>query len=132
MPLTSEIAQRMIRASHDKARQIGVEVATAIVDADGRLFAFSRMEGSHWLSIDVAQAKAFTGAALRREGPELGDMQPATLVSLSAIQGRGLMPMGSVTIVREGGRLIAGIGCSGATDDQDGECAHAARDAYSA
>jgi len=28
--------------------------------------------------------------------------------------------------------VIAGIGCSGATDDQDGECARAARDAFMA
>jgi glc operon protein GlcG len=130
MPLTSEIAQRMISASHDKARELGVAVSTAILDAEGRLFAFGRMEGTHWLSIEVCQAKAFTGALLRRDGTDLQGMAPDTVAALAAIHGRGLMTMASVTTLREGDRLIAGIGCSGATDDQDGECARAARDAY--
>ena len=130
MPLTSDIAERMIRASHEKARQLGVEISTAIVDADGRLFAFGRMDNAHWISIDVSQAKAFTGALLRREGPALQEMKPTTLSALSTMQGRALMATGSVTLVRDGNRLVAGIGCSGATDEQDGECAHAARDAY--
>jgi uncharacterized protein GlcG (DUF336 family) len=133
MPLTAEIAQRMIRASQDKARELGVAVSTAIVDAHGRLFAFGRMDDAPWISIEVSQAKAFTGALMRRDGPDLQQMQqsPGMLSSLSILHGRGLMPMGSVTTLREGGTLIAGIGCSGATDEQDGECAHAARDAFS-
>jgi uncharacterized protein GlcG (DUF336 family) len=50
MALPSEIAQRMIRVSQDKARELGVAVSTAIVDADGRLFAFARMEASGYRS----------------------------------------------------------------------------------
>jgi uncharacterized protein GlcG (DUF336 family) len=130
MPLTAEVAQRMIRASQDKARELGVAVSTAIVDADGRLFAFGRMQEVHWISIEVSQAKAFTGALMRRDGPDLQQMQPAMLAALSGLHGRSLMPMGSVTTVQEGGQVVAGVGCSGATDEQDGECAHAARDAY--
>jgi uncharacterized protein GlcG (DUF336 family) len=131
MPLTAEVAQRMIRASQDKARELGVAVSTAIVDADGRLFAFGRMEEVHWISIEVSQAKAFTGALMRRDGPDLQQMQPTMLAALSGLHGRHLMPMGSVTTVQENGQVVAGVGCSGATDEQDGECAHAARDAYS-
>lgn len=131
MPLTAEAAQRMILASQAKAREIGVAVCTAIVDDNGRLFAFGRMDGAPWLSIEVSQSKAFTGVLLRRDGPDLQQMQPNMLAALSAVQGRGLLPMGSVTTLRENDVVIAGIGCSGATDEQDGECAHAARDAYS-
>ena len=130
MPLTSEIAQRMIKASQDKARELGVAVSTAIVDADGRLFAFGRMEGAHWVSVEVSQAKAFTAAVLQSDGADFQQMPDTVFSALSAIHGRGVMPMGSVTILREGDQVIAGIGCSGATDEQDGQCAHAARDAF--
>jgi glc operon protein GlcG len=130
MPLTAEIAQRMIQASQDKARELGVAVCTAIMDANGRLFAFGRMTDAPWISIEVSQGKAFTGALMGRDGPDLQQMAPAMVSSLSMLHGRGLIPMGSVTTLREGDTLIAGIGCSGATDEQDGECAHAARDAY--
>jgi uncharacterized protein GlcG (DUF336 family) len=130
MALTAAVAQRMIQASQDHARSLGVAVSTAIVDADGRLFAFGRMEGAHWISIEVAQAKAFTGALLRRDGPDLQSMNPATVAALGAMHGGRVLPMGSVTPVREGGVVVASVGCSGATDEQDGECARAARDAY--
>jgi uncharacterized protein GlcG (DUF336 family) len=120
----------MIQASQEKAREIGVAVSTAIVDADGRLYAFARMEGAHWISIEVSQAKAYTAALLRRDGPDIQQMAPAMFTALANLQSRGLMPAGSVTTLRENDVVIAGIGCSGATDEQDGECAHAARDAY--
>lgn len=132
MPLTTEAAQRMIRASHEKARELGVAVSTAIFDANGRLFAFGRMEDAHWISVEVSQSKAYTGALLRRDGPEVQKMAPATFAAISSLQPRGLLAAGSVTTLHEGDAVIAGIGCSGATDDQDGECARAARDAYAA
>ena len=121
----------MISASQEKAHELGVAVSTAIVDAEGRLFAFERMEGSRWISVEVSQAKAYTGALLGRDGPDLAQMAPAALTGLGAMHGRALLPSGSVTTLWEGNQLVAGIGCSGATDEQDGECAHAARDAYS-
>lgn len=130
MPLTSEAAQRMIAASHEHARELGVAVCTAIIDPEGRLFAFGRMEGARWLSIEVSQAKALAGAMLGRDGPELADMDPSIIAALGSMHGRAMLAMGSVTTLHEDGELIAGIGCSGATDEQDGECAHAARDAY--
>jgi uncharacterized protein GlcG (DUF336 family) len=131
MPLSSEIAQKMISASQDKAREIGIAVSTAIFDAEGRLYAFGRMDGVHWMSIESAQAKAFTGVLLRRDGPDLAQVPAEVFATLSTLQGRGLMAMGSVTTVREDGKVIAGIGCAGGADDQDAQCAHAARDAYS-
>jgi glc operon protein GlcG len=130
MPLTTEIAQRMIVASQEKAREIGIAVSTAILDAEGRLYAFARMDGAHWMSIESSQAKAFTGVMFRRDGPDLAQVPAEVLTTLSTLQGRGLMAMGSVTTVREDDKVIAGVGCAGGADDQDGQCAHAARDAY--
>ena len=58
MPLTSEAARRMISASQEKARELGVAVSTAIVDAEGRLFAFERMEG---VPLDLCRGVAGQG-----------------------------------------------------------------------
>ncbi|MCW2830464.1 MAG: glycolate utilization protein [Aeromicrobium sp.] len=133
MDLSAHVAQRMIAASHAKAEELGAAISTAIFDSEGRLFAFGRMSGAHWISVEVSQSKAFTGALLQCDGADLAGMSPDTLTALSALQPRGLMPLGSVTVVRGAdGRVIAGIGCSGATDDQDHECARTARDAFAA
>ncbi len=136
MSLDHESAMRMIGASHQRARELGMAVSTAIVDPDGRLLAFGRMYGTHWLSVDAAQAKAYTGALLRQDGPALQQMPPAMIAALALMQGRAVLPMGSVTVLRDANsQVLAGIGCSGigsvgATDDQDGDCARAARDAF--
>jgi uncharacterized protein GlcG (DUF336 family) len=130
MPLKAESAQKMINASHAKARELGIAVSTAIVASDGTLFAFGRMEGARLLSINVSQAKAYTGALLQRDGPELLKLPPTLVSNLSIVQGRGLMPMESVTTLRDADDVVAAIGCSGGTDEQDAQCAHAAREVY--
>ena len=94
----------MIGASQDKARELGVAVSTAIVDPEGRLFAFERMEGARWISVEVSQSKAYTGALLGRDGPDLAQVAPAALAGLAAMHNRALMPTGSVTVLREGTR----------------------------
>jgi len=132
MSLTVEQAQRMITSAQLKADEIGVKVSTAIVDPDGRLFAFSRMEGAHWISIEVSQAKAYTAALLRRPGTDLANLANSPFfASLVALHQGRVFPAASVTPAFDAsGALVAGVGCSGATDDQDGECARAAAAAY--
>src|SRR5947207_902826 len=105
MPLTNELARRMIAASQAKARELGVTVSTAIVDADGHLFAFERMVGARWVSVEVSQAKAYTGALLGRDGPELAQTAPATLAALGEMHHQALMPAGSVTTLREANEI---------------------------
>ena len=89
MPLTAEVAQRMIRASQDKARELGVAVSTAILDPEGRLFAFGRMEDAPWIAIEVSQAKAFTGALLRRDGADLANDAARHVVGVVGRPGPG-------------------------------------------
>lgn len=130
MGLSTETTARMISASQEAARRLGIAISTAIIDPEGRLAAFSRMPEAHWISIEAAQAKALTAAMLRRDGPDLAKLPEGMVAALGEVHGRALMAAGSVTALLEDGRLVAGIGCSGGMDAQDAECAHAARDAY--
>ena len=129
MPLTNETAKRMIEASENTARQLGIAIGTAILDGEGRLFAFSRMDGAYWATVEGSQAKAFAAVLFRRNGPELQQVAQTTLTVLSVVHERGILPLPSATVVREGERVIAAIGCSGAPSDElDAACADAARD----
>ena len=74
MPLTAEIAQRMIQASQDKARELGVAVCTAIVDANGRLFAFGRMTDAPWIITIPGAALMITVLGLNLLGDGLRDV----------------------------------------------------------
>ena len=54
MQITAEQADRVMKASLLKARELGISVCIAILDSGGHLKAFHRMDGA-WLGvIDVA------------------------------------------------------------------------------
>jgi uncharacterized protein GlcG (DUF336 family) len=58
--ISTELAQKMVDQAVAKAREIGVSENVAILDDGGNLKAFSRMDGSPILSIEIAQNKAYT------------------------------------------------------------------------
>ena len=58
--ISSELAQKMVDEAMAKARQLGVAENVAILDDGGNLKAFSRMDGSPILCIEMAQNKAYT------------------------------------------------------------------------
>ena len=51
------------------------------------------------------------------------------LSTFSTIYGRSVVQFASVTVLHHDGQLVAGIGCSCATYEEDGLCADSARDA---
>ena len=58
--ISTEAARRLIAAAEAKAAELGKPFVTAIVDDEGVLKAFSRMDGAPLLSVQVAQDKAYT------------------------------------------------------------------------
>jgi uncharacterized protein GlcG (DUF336 family) len=67
MQITAEQADRVMKASIQKAGELGISVCIAILDSGGHLKAFHRMDGA-WLGvIDVAIKKAKTSALFEME-----------------------------------------------------------------
>jgi uncharacterized protein GlcG (DUF336 family) len=67
MQITTEQAERVLKASILKARELGISVCIAILDSGGHLKTFHRMDGA-WLGvIDVAIKKARTSALFEME-----------------------------------------------------------------
>jgi len=62
--ITAEAAADVIRAAEQKANEIGVPMAIAVVDESGVLKAFVRMDGAPLLSVDLAKDKAYSAALL--------------------------------------------------------------------
>jgi uncharacterized protein GlcG (DUF336 family) len=56
------------------ASEMGLAMAIAIVDHEGLLQYFARMEGTLPASTEIAMAKAYTAAALRLPTREVGQM----------------------------------------------------------
>ena len=77
MQITAEQAERVLKASILKARELGISVCIAILDSGGHLKAFHRMDGA-WLGvIDVAIRKAKTSALFEMETQTLDNYSKA-------------------------------------------------------
>ena len=101
----------------------GWNVAVAVVDTHGFLVYFERMDNTQTASMDIAVGKARAAATYRRttrvfmEVINKGGPATATLPGVFASPG-GLPIMAD-------GKVIGGVGVSGATGDQDEQCAKA-------
>lgn len=111
-------AMQVLHAVIDETKKRGWKMNIAVVDTNGELVAFSRMEGAQIASVEVSQGKAWTAARFRRETRaffnafETGHPYVATL-STKLVASPGGFPL------VEGGKIIGAVGCSGGTGDQD-------------
>jgi len=121
--LTQEAVRTMVAAATDHAVKNGWAVSIAVVDANGDLLAFRRLDGASLGSIDISQGKARTAARFRRPTKALADALAEgrtallTIPNLVALQGGLPVLWGTVT--------IGGIGVSGVTSEQDEQVAQA-------
>ncbi|CAF2970545.1 unnamed protein product [Rotaria sp. Silwood2] len=119
--VTQSQAQMVIDAAVKQAKKIGQPMNVAVVDFSGHLVAFQRMDNAWPGSIDVSMKKAktcslfygFTTASLYNAA------QPgAPLYGIEETNG-GLIVFGGGLPIYKKGILIAAIGVSGGTVDQD-------------
>jgi len=124
--ITLEAAQQAVAAAAAKAEEIGVPMAIAVVDPDGTLKAFSRMDGAALLAVRVAQQKAWTAISFGVPTQGLWEFikeDPPLLHSLPHQEDMILFGGGSP--INIDGKMIGGIGVSGGHYSQDQECADA-------
>lgn len=124
MALTLADAQRMIQAAIAKAQAMQVKLSVAVCDTGGNLIAFSRMDGCIVVSATVAQGKAAASAGFGRPSSALQADSPVIQAVIAATGGKMLPARGAVPVYKAG-ELVGAIGASGATAEQDEECAQA-------
>ena len=124
MPLNLAEANRMVQAAVAKGDELGVKVSIAVCDAGGNLLAFNRMEGASAVSATVAQGKAAASAGFGRASGTLQADSPVIQSIITAMGSRMLPAQGAVPVLKNG-ELVGAIGGSGATAQQDEECAQA-------
>jgi glc operon protein GlcG len=113
-----EKAKQVMAAAEAEAKKRNWKMNIAVVDTNGELVHFSRMEGAQIASGPISVGKARTAARFRREsrvfynGYETGHSYYSTL-DPGLVASPGGFPL------VEGGKLIGAVGCSGGTGDQD-------------
>jgi uncharacterized protein GlcG (DUF336 family) len=125
--LTLEGAKLMMEAAERKAREIGVDMDIAIVDAGTNLLCFHRMDHAKITSIDVAINKAFTAAGTRMPTADYAEVAGPGGKAFgihTSNRGRFTIFGGGLPVV-VAGQTIGGIGCSSGSVEQDTEVAQA-------
>ncbi|MGI9334623.1 MAG: GlcG/HbpS family heme-binding protein [Gammaproteobacteria bacterium] len=128
-----DIAKQMADACEAKAKQEGWNLNIAVVDDGANLMFFQRMPNAFLGSIDIAINKAKTSARL--PFPTRGianivygeDGKGGAVPGLAHVDDVMAFPGGLP--IKAGDVLVGAIGISGATGDQDEECAQAGLDA---
>lgn len=120
--LTTGQAEELILACLSAATEHGRQVSIAVVDREGQLMCARRPETLRWLTVELAQAKAYTAAVMERPTQLLETWDhagPQLFQQLSALSGRTMMVgPGGMTIARDGVTL-GGLGISGARAELD-------------
>jgi uncharacterized protein GlcG (DUF336 family) len=120
-------AKQVLQAAEDEARKRNWKMNIAVVDTNGELVYFLRMDGAQIASVAIAEGKARTAARYRRPTQifynafEAGHGYIATL-DPGLVASPGGFPL------LENGKLIGAIGCSGGTGDQDAAVCKAGAD----
>ena len=121
-----DTAVDMISAAAHKAEELGVPMAIAVVDGDGTLKAFARMDGAALLAVRVAQQKAWTAISFNQPTHGLWEFiknDPPLLAGLPHQE--NMIVFGGGYPISIGGQLVGGIGVSGGHYSQDQQCAEA-------
>lgn len=112
--ITLHLAKQMLAAAEEKGQELGMKFAISIVDKAGNLKAFSAMDGTPVLALEISQNKAFSAAAYNRATHEWYDRlkdDPPLLTGL--VHTDRLVVFGGGYPIVVDGECVGGIGVSG-------------------
>jgi uncharacterized protein GlcG (DUF336 family)/catechol 2,3-dioxygenase-like lactoylglutathione lyase family enzyme len=106
-----------------QSARVGVPVAVSIIDIHGNIILKHRMNGAPVFAADLSERKAYTSALVGIRTAEMSPLvQPGQpLFPMMSVSGGKYFSMGGGAPLKVDGQLIAGVGVSGGTVDQDVE-----------
>lgn len=126
--VTAISTESMIRAAEHKAEELGIAIATAIVDESGILKAFRRMDGAPLMAVGVSHRKAITAVGF---GIPTGEawhefIKDDPILSRGVFGIENFILLGGGMPIQVQGAVIGALGVAGGHYKQDEECARAA------
>ncbi len=124
LPTAKELAALI----EERASEISVGITVCVVDVHGNVVLKHRMSGAPLISIEMSERKAYTSAAFGRATKEItSDVQPGgSLYALTSVSGGRFVAFGGGVPLYENGELVAGVGVSGGTTEEDIEIVESA------
>jgi uncharacterized protein GlcG (DUF336 family) len=104
-----------------QATQAKIPVSVCVIDIHGNLVLQHRMNGAPAFSMDISERKAYTSALV---GVRTADLVPLVqpgqpLYPLLTVSGGRYTAMGGGVPLSDEGKVFAGVGVSGGTNEQD-------------
>ena len=128
-PVSLENAKKAAAAAVAEARKNNWTMAVAITDPAGELVYFEKMDGTQNGSVNVAIGKARSAARFKRPSKAFQDGVASGGAGLRLLGLEGAVPVeGGIPLVMDG-KIVGAIGLSGATGEQDSQCAKVGADA---
>src|SRR3954464_2806255 len=122
--LTHEGARKIMATAVDMARQAGIAISCAVVDAGGQMILFERMDGGRFHTVHSCTTKAVCAASNRRPTTAKGaagqdlDVSHAIGLALAAGPERWTAMEGGVPVLVDR-ECIGGVGVSGGAWETD-------------
>lgn len=121
--LTVEAVKSVLVAAEAKAKQNNWTVSIAVVDPNGDLVGFLKLDGASVGTVQISQGKARTAARFGRPTKVYADRIAKDTLNMLSVDGLYTIQGGLPIIID--GRVIGAVGASGATSAQDEEIAAA-------
>jgi uncharacterized protein GlcG (DUF336 family) len=115
------VAKKLADRVEAEATQAKVPVAVCVIDVHGNVVLQHRMGGAPVFSIELSERKAYTSALVGvRTADLLPQVQPGKpLYPLIMVSGGRYSAMGGGAPLTSEGKVVAGVGVSGGTTEQD-------------
>jgi glc operon protein GlcG len=127
--ISLEDAKKAAAQAIAEARKNNWTMAVAIVDPAGTLIYYEKMDNTQNGSADVSISKARSAARFKRPTKAFQDALAAGGTGLRILRLEGAIPVeGGIPLMLDG-KIVGGIGLSGGSSEQDGQCAKAGADA---
>lgn len=129
--LTQEGARKIMATAVDLARQAGIAISCAVVDAGGHMMLFERMDGGRFHTVHSSTTKAVCAASNKRpttaQGAQAQPLDVAHAIGLALAAGpeRWTAMEGGFPVIVDG-ECIGGIGVSGGDWETDARIAREA------
>ena len=127
-PITLSQAKKVMAGAEAEAMKNKWAVVITILDSGGNVVMVQRLDDAQFGSIAVSKDKAFSAVAFRRPTKVFQDGLAKGGPNMRLLQLSGASTLeGGIPIVADG-KVIGGIGVSGATGEQDAQVAKAGAD----
>jgi glc operon protein GlcG len=130
LSITVDDAKKAAALSLAEAKKNNWTVAVAVVDPSGNLVYYEKMDNTQLGSANISVDKARSAALFKRPTKAFQDALAAGGENLRVLRLQGTIPVEGGFPLLLDGKIVGGIGVSGATSAQDAQCSKAGADAF--